>query len=46
MTITFQKDCGGLNENDLYRLMCLNIWFPIGTLGKELGDVALEEVHY
>ena len=34
--------CGSLNENDLYRLNVLNIWFLLcGTIWEGLGGVTL-----
>lgn len=39
--------CGSLNENDLYRLLCLENWSPVGeTIWKGLGGLALLEKVY
>lgn len=33
---------GGLNENDPYRIVCLNFWFPVrGTVSEGVKGVAL-----
>ena len=37
---TLNGYCGGLNENDSQRLMCLNIWPPVGgTFREGLGGL-------
>ena len=39
-----ERRFGGLSENGLYRLMCLNIWSPVsGTVWERLGGVVLLE---
>ena len=38
------SDCCGLNENELYRLICLNAWSPVSGTGWEgLRSVTLLE---
>jgi hypothetical protein len=36
------REFGALNENGLYRILCLNIWSPVGrTVWEGLVGVAL-----
>lgn len=29
--------CGGLSRNGLHRLLCLNVWSPVGLFRKDKG---------
>lgn len=33
--------CGGLNEDDPQRLMCLNVWLPFGGLFRGIRSCGL-----
>lgn len=38
-------ECGNLNQNDLHRLICLNMWYPAGQFClRMIGMLALLEV--